>query len=283
MALIIYNIDKIIWLCQRFPGHSFGIRYHFALATIRCGPVEPLRWLASVGFRFGLQKFASRATAAGQLASLRYLVEEAGCPWDAAAVRKPAVSFDNPEVLQWAIDADAAAWTTAQLSELLAVAGQNDKLRAAEWLCAAGAERPTSFLYIHPYTMNAVWPLRAMQWARADGCPWGVWDYESCASTCSTSLSSNLEERQATQDAMLWAHAAGCPCDGQMHRIASKLTRKINSSSSSSSDGSSSSSSSSSSSRGNSRIDHVNGDVFGDVPAHSCSDTFLLALVPLNW
>jgi hypothetical protein len=74
-------------------------------------------------------------------------VAEVGCPWAVAEVRDAAFKLDSVEMLEWASSADSTAWTTAQLSEVLVVAGQNDKLRAAQWLRAAGAEWPTSFLF----------------------------------------------------------------------------------------------------------------------------------------
>jgi hypothetical protein len=146
--------------------------------------------LTSVGFLFGHAYYASTATTAGQLPALRYLVEEAGCPWNMAAVCKAALSYDNAEMLEWASNADAAVWTTAQLSELLVTAGQNDKLRVAAWLRAAGAEWPTSFFYQRP-TQGAslrVWPVRSMLWARANGCPWGLWNHAMCTAVCTFSV-----------------------------------------------------------------------------------------------
>jgi hypothetical protein len=140
------DTNKIMWLCQRFPDNSFTIRYHFALASMKCGAVESLRWLASVGFLLHYPHYATTAIAAGQLGALRYLVEEAGCPW-AVAVRKAAVKFDSAEMLEWARTADQTVWSTVELPEMLAIAGQTDKLRVAAWLRAAGAEWPTSFLY----------------------------------------------------------------------------------------------------------------------------------------
>jgi uncharacterized membrane protein YgcG len=245
-------IDKITWLCQQFPA-DFGLRFHFAEAAIRQGSVALLQWLVFAGYQFNQLCYATTATTAGQLGALRYLVEEVGCPWDVAAVRIAAVKLGSIEILQWASSTDEAVWTTAQLSELLALAGVYDHLRAAEWLRAAGAEWPASFLYDGPvYPRFGIWSLRTMQWARANGCPWGAWDHELCAYVC---LIGDLQKQQATLDAILWAHSAGCPCSIWRHRFAAKLVRRSSSSSSGSGGSSSGSSSSGSSSSGSSSGD----------------------------
>jgi hypothetical protein len=198
-------IEKITWLCQRFPANRMRLRLAFALATMKCGAVPTLEWLALSGFLFTRQTFTTTASEAGQAAVLRYLVEEWHCPWDVAAVRKAAVSSDSAEMLEWASSADEAVWSTSVLSELLVVAGQKDKLSAAAWLRAAGAEWPTSFLYRDLFYKSTVWLLRAMKWARANGCPWGVWDHTMCTEVCSDAWHGMQLNRQATQDAVLWA------------------------------------------------------------------------------
>jgi hypothetical protein len=230
-------IDKMEWLFQRFPAYRSKLCYPFAVATIRCGAVESLKWLSLMEYPFIFDDYATYASEAGHLAALRYLLEEAGCPWDVAEVRKAAAEADSVEMLQWASTADDAVWTTAQLSELLEVAGQIDSLRAAVWLRAAGAEWPTSFLDQDPiHSRLGVLPLRTMQWARANGCSWGSWDSKLCTMICSLGQEGVWLNQQATRDAMLWAHAAGCPCDSWRHRLACILLHKESSGSSGSND-----------------------------------------------
>eukprot|EP00953_Heterococcus_sp_UTEX-ZZ885_P026047 14112-Heterococcus_DN1.PRE.2 len=244
-------IDKITWLCQRFPATAWHIHYHFALASIKCGTVESLQWLASFAFELQYAHFATTAAAAGQLAVLRYLVEQMCCPWEVTKVREAAVMSDSAETLEWASSANVADWTIAQLSEQLVVAGQNDKLRAAKWLRAAGAEWPTSFLYQGPeFPCFGMWSMRAMQWARANGCPWGAWNHTLCSLMCRLSFHSERMDLEPIQDAMLWAHAASCPCSNQQHCIAGTLIRNSNTS------------------NGNRRGD-VNGDRYGDLDTGS--------------
>jgi hypothetical protein len=151
-------IGKIELLCQRFPARRNRLRSDFALASIKCGAVASLKFVVATGFEFDHQHFTTSASAAGQRAVLRYLVKELGCPWDVTAVRTAAVTADNAEILQWLTSADDAVWTTAQLLELLAVACQNDKLLAAKWLRAAGAEWPTGFFYTNHHFMHTLWP-----------------------------------------------------------------------------------------------------------------------------
>jgi hypothetical protein len=247
-------LDRLVWLFHRFEAYIIELSFQFAVESSRRGAVASLQWLALRGFPLNDTYYATTASAGGQLAALRFLVEVAGCPWDVAAVRTAAIAADDAEILQWASSADEAAWTTAVLSELLLAAAQDVKLRAADWLRDAGAEWPASFLYEGPaHAVFQVWPVRSMQWARANGCPWESWDGATCTNICSVSLYRELLYRQATQDAMLWAHAAGCPCGSWRHRFAGRFVRK-----------SSTSSSSSSSSHGD-----INGDVYSDVDTHS--------------
>eukprot|EP00953_Heterococcus_sp_UTEX-ZZ885_P011328 6562-Heterococcus_DN1.PRE.1 len=72
-----------------------------------------------------------------------------------------------------------------------------------------------------------------MQWARANGCLWGLWSSRSCTRICSASrLGLQPQEQQSIQDAMLWAHAAGCPCSSELHHIGARLVHKMSSCSS---------------------------------------------------
>jgi hypothetical protein len=64
----------------QFPADRRELRYCFARASTKCGAVESLRWLEHSGYSFRASYLADAASAAGQLAALRFLVEEAGCP-----------------------------------------------------------------------------------------------------------------------------------------------------------------------------------------------------------
>jgi hypothetical protein len=76
--------------------------------------------------------------------------------------------------------------------------------------------------------------------------------------------------RQATQNAMLWAHAAGCPCDSWLHRAAGRRLVIKRSSTSKSSSGTSSSSS---------RRNDAGGDVGRDVATNSRWNAVLFSQV----
>jgi hypothetical protein len=53
-----------------------------------------------------------------------------------------------------------------------------------------------------------------MQWARANGCPWKDWSGKTCKLVCVAEKSKGMQQ---LRDAMMWAHAAGCPCDRFLH------------------------------------------------------------------
>jgi hypothetical protein len=231
-------VDKLSWLCTRFPAVEHELRLSFAVASSQCGAVASLQWLAATGPLYDTLLLTAAASEAGQLPALRYLVEEADCRWDAAAVRTAAVQADNAELLQWAHEADEVPWSTAVLSQLLVVAGVSSSLRTAAWLREQGAEWPASFLHSSADVDNpgpSMWSLNAMQWALANGCPWGAWPQAQCAKLCVHTLSAPRAQQCSLREALQWAHANGCPCSSWLHRLATRLTSKRSSSCSSSS------------------------------------------------
>jgi hypothetical protein len=110
----------------------------------------------------------------------------------------------------------------------------HEKLRAAAWLRAAGAEWPAGIMTLGPARARfAVWPLRTMRWARANDCPWGLWNSRICTRICSANRLGLLpRQQQSIQDAMLSAHAAGCLCSSRLHHIGARLVHKMSSCSS---------------------------------------------------
>jgi hypothetical protein len=176
-------IDKLDWLHSRFPEYQLAT-VSVARKGIIAGIVQSLQWLAAQGLDLRDLEYTALAASHGQFGVMRYLVVSLGCPWRAVNARQAAAKLGRADDLQWLREADETEWTTAVLSRLLVVAGQNDNVAAAVWLRAAGAEWPSSFLQRTSMYGSACWSLRAMQWARANGCPWGAWSSSECVRYC---------------------------------------------------------------------------------------------------
>jgi hypothetical protein len=248
-------VDKLDWLREQFPPPPEPeddplLQEATAIAAIIAGAVQSLQWLAAHGLVFGIERYTACAVQSRQLAALRYLIEDAHCPWNAGYLRRLAARHGCVQMLEWLRQADATAWTPPVLSEMLFQAGISNNLAAATWLRAQDAPWPDSFLKqdLEEFLpVPSCWALAMMQWARANGCPWGLWTAQQCTAICDDADDEeDLElNRDAMRQAILWAHAAGCPCDSKLHRCAAWLMfRRASGPSSDSSSGGSSSSSS---------------------------------------
>jgi uncharacterized membrane protein YgcG len=248
-------IDVLDWLRTQpvFPvadDEDSDVHNSMAAAAVKSGALPSLQWLAAHGLVFDNPYYPTLAAASRQFAVLQYLVVTAHCPWFPAHVRREALHYCDGQLLQW-LWQEGGAWTDEVLRETLFEAGKFSNVAAAEWLIAQGADVwPTSFLYTDQYGKMACWPLRMMQWARARGCPWGAWPQTSCKELCAHNTEGVNEPW--LQHTIMWAHAAGCPCDSKLHHFAARRLRakKSSGASSGSSGGSGGSSSSSSSSEG---------------------------------
>jgi hypothetical protein len=225
-------IDKLDWLRTFVPGEHFHNNVCYAM--IDAGAVVPLQWLIAHGMRFLDVQFTDRAMWRLQFAAVRHLVQQ-GCTWRAEVARLAAAAAADAQMLQWMREADQLPWTTEVLSVLLCIAGQTDNMPAARWLREQGAAWPASLLQraVLTCTGEAARPLRdaaliqqymviseqqpvavcwsqsAIQWALANGCPWGLWDSSLCIYVCSQLYTLHTP---AAHQRITWAHAAGCPC-----------------------------------------------------------------------
>jgi hypothetical protein len=193
-----------------------------AYAAIDAGAVTSLQWLAAAGFTYTSVRYTKRASSCGQYGALQYLIVVAGCPWPSVSVRRQAVISATGDVLEWLKQADAESWSLAELTKLMYTAGLHDNLSAAKWLRAQGAEWPWTFVIVHGAEPKQRSPfgLHTMHWALASGCPWGRWGSSSCMTLCSQA---SVLSSQAAQNAITWAHAAGCPCNSELHHFAARL------------------------------------------------------------
>jgi hypothetical protein len=209
------------WLRAHYAQHNL-ISEEVAYAAVEVGAVASLQWLAAAGFAYTNERLVDCAVRSCQYDALRYLIEVAGCPWNRDRVRRSAAATASGDVLEWLQQADGERWSTAILRLLLSIAALADNLEAVQCFRAQGAAWPLSFLVPSSAQLEQCFMvgLCTMQWALASGCPWGAWSSSTCVAMCSqaSTLSS-----QARQDAITWAHAAGCPCDSTLHYLAAWL------------------------------------------------------------
>jgi hypothetical protein len=61
---------------------------------------------------------------------------------------------------------------------------------------------------------DTCWSLQCLQWAIAQGRPWGVWPESVCRTAIDNKIlrSSETIKEAERQSRRTWAHAHGCPC-----------------------------------------------------------------------
>jgi hypothetical protein len=204
------DADKLDWLHKNLSCCSVSIiDPRIVLAGVEAGSVSALRWLARAGVQLNNGLYTDLASRSTQFNVLRYLVMDARSPWNQQLARERVLAAGTVEDLQWLAERVSSVWTTAELSRLLTVAAENDNLAVAIWLRQQGAAWPQSFATLNGNlvgsapTSCAIWSLRAMQWALANGCSWGA-SWVMC-------YYMHIEGATA-----VWAHASGvrCACKG---------------------------------------------------------------------
>jgi hypothetical protein len=225
-AAAVEAIDVLDWLSAQpvFTAASwddYDVYSRMADASARFGAVLSLQWLAAQGMHFDEPRYPTIAAESSQFAALQYLIEDANCPWISERVRSGVLRTASGQQLQWLRQADAAVWTPAVLSDMLCKAGTHSNIEAAEWLRAQGAAWPASFLCSGEHGKMVCWGVEMIQWALARGCLWGSWSQFSCQMLSDSS--EGEADHRALQDTIMWAHAAGCPCDSKLHQLAAGL------------------------------------------------------------
>lgn len=156
-------------------------------------------WLRQKGFAM-IAELTMAAAWRGHLTLLKWLIEE-GCPVDPDIVDRAAES-NSVQVIQWLYEHQHGVWTADTLTQGMVSAALCGCLQAAQWFRAAGAAWPESF--VEGYT---VWKLPVLKWALKEGCPWGDWLSEDCAT-----LEFYPDNGQDYYEELHWAHNNGCPC-----------------------------------------------------------------------
>jgi hypothetical protein len=218
------SIAKLDWVCSHYPDWPFAQLDRVASAALRAGSLQCLRWLRAAGMVLQDPGWAYVAASSGHMSSFLFVLEEAGCPWSAQSVRVAAAQAGTPEMLQYVRARDDTIWGVELLSQLLVRAGQYDNLPTAQWLRAEGAQWPVTFL-LQSSSVSfepRCWCLRTMQWAVANGCPWGAWSASYC---CEMWLEAHSCDAAGIEAALIWAHTAGCPCSSRLHRFIARCNR----------------------------------------------------------
>jgi hypothetical protein len=97
----------------------------------------------------------------GHVGTLRWLMN-IGCPWSTESMRSAGVMSDSVEMLTY-LQQKGFISGVAALTAVLKDAGYHNKLAAAKWLKAQGAQWPTDFRYTR-------WSDEVLAWARTEGC-----------------------------------------------------------------------------------------------------------------
>jgi hypothetical protein len=106
-------------------------------------------------------KYSTRCAAHfGHVDLLRWLIAN-GCDWNASDVCLAAAQGGQIAVLVY-MQQQSLLSSAARLTRTLACAGCHNKLAAAQWLRAQGAEWPAVF--------KRQWSSEVLAWARAEGC-----------------------------------------------------------------------------------------------------------------
>jgi hypothetical protein len=103
------------------------------------------------------------AARGGHLCTLRWL-HDAGCPRDLRAVRFAAARFNHLSILMYMQGVQPAA-SSAQLTQVLNIAGAYDKLSIAQWRRQQGAEWPAVLRFD-----GFSWRTDVLQCVREEGC-----------------------------------------------------------------------------------------------------------------
>ena len=107
---------------------------------------------------------------------LKWLIETAGCPWDALACAREAIEFDFCRSLVYIYE-QIGGFSGEQLTELLQHAGAERRIfysvppECCEWLRNQGAEWPNPLGYVNEETNTYVsWEGYELAWALKQGC-----------------------------------------------------------------------------------------------------------------
>jgi hypothetical protein len=173
---------------------------------------EPERVIAALRLRAASwdSMICENAAYYGKLGLLQWLHIN-DCEWDEDDVLINASRGENVPVLQW-VATVITPWPEDTLIDMFNDAASRDKLAAAQWLRAYGAQWSDKFTSnytdANDATAKQCWSLPAVQWAIASGSGWLEW---KCKDYDAGKYRKSYDKRRA-RDVLNWAHANGCPC-----------------------------------------------------------------------
>jgi hypothetical protein len=151
-----------------------------------------------------------KAACLGQLRMLQCLHSN-GCQWDELNVLLNASRSGSVPMLEW-LKTVTKPWSESCRAAMLNDAASCERLAAAQWFKANGAQWPTAFaseyLDISQVSQKQCWSVSTVQWAVAAGSGWREWKCEDYAAE--KYRLQHMKQRAA--GVLTWAHANGCPC-----------------------------------------------------------------------
>jgi hypothetical protein len=125
----------------------------------------------------------SAAARSGSIDTLRWLREH-GCPWNISmisdevcvgiAMYDAAAEGGSVDALEYLQQQEGVVFSPRVLTLMLDLAGASNNIAAAQWLSQQGAEWPPELNVRY----GPMWSQEALEWARAEGCTSGVYDWD---------------------------------------------------------------------------------------------------------
>jgi hypothetical protein len=161
------NLQLAVWVRQQQP--DLEMHSGFMSSAAQSGEVAMCQYLLDEHCPFD-EHTAYAAVHYSQLSTLRFLREH-GCPWQPLGIRRIAVHNCCLDVVQY-LQQHGIDFTPAQLTKMLANAGAQNKLAAAQWLRQQGVDWTAELVGqtdVYGYTWR-YWKGEVLAWARQEGC-----------------------------------------------------------------------------------------------------------------
>jgi hypothetical protein len=199
------SIEELEWLTRSAPS-ALNLRSNWVYVAAAASQHHIIDWLAEQlqdnvpiqmnGVLTGssiMHSMQSKGSAAPQT--------------ETALVLEAALNCSLP-MLQLLHSRGIGRWSAAVYELIMSSAGMAGNLEALQW---ASHLAPTVWPWrLWEYSKwnadTTCWQLNCLQWAVAQGCPWGYQPDELCRPV------SDIEDTAAAEQRRAWAHSSGCSC-----------------------------------------------------------------------